>query len=472
MRKTKIICTIGPASEKETILRKLIENGMDCARLNFSHDPHDIQKERMDLVKRLRKEYKKPIPILLDTRGPEIRIKEFGEGKVILEEGQSFTLTTGDRPGNKESVAVTYENLAEFVKTGTLILIDDGLIAMEAVDIKDKDIICRVCNGGKLSNKKSINIPNVSIPMEYLNDKDKKDILFGIEQEVDFIAASFIRSENDILALRSFLDEHGGSKIKIISKVENQEGIRNLDEIIDLSDGVMVARGDLGVEISMKYLPAIQKDMIRKCNKKGIHVITATQMLDSMTVNPRPTRAEVSDVANAIYDGSTMIMLSGETAMGKYPGAAVKTMSEIAECAENSLEYKEKYKKVDLEIEMDFAGAITAAACNAASAIKAKAIVAMSSTGRTVQLLASHRPDCPIIAVVTDEQRARQINIAWSVLSMYGTEQFSSDQTFLHAVEKAKESGLVKKSDILVIVAGSTTQKGKPSDMIKIYEVE
>ena len=339
MRKTKIICTLGPAVDDEKKLAKMIQAGMDCARFNFSHGTHEEQKIRMDRLRKVSKELDIPVAILLDTKGPEIRLKDFEKGSVVLEKGQTFTLDTDSyTPGNKNRIGLSYDKLSQFVTVGADILIDDGKIALEVTAIEGDNVICKVINGGKISNRKSINLPNQNIPMPYISAIDKADILFGISQNVDFIAASFVRNGDDVKKLRKLLKDNGGEHIQIISKIENGQGVKNLEEIIELSDGIMVARGDLGVEISFEKIPAIQKQLIEACNAKGKIVITATQMLESMTQNPRPTRAEVSDVANAIYDGTTAIMLSGESAAGQYPVEAVKTMSKIAQTAEADID--------------------------------------------------------------------------------------------------------------------------------------
>lgn len=471
MRKTKIICTLGPAVEDEAVLKKLMENGMDCARCNFSHGSHEEQKGRMDKVKRVRQELGLPIPILLDTKGPEIRLKDFENGFVMVEEGQTFTLTTGDENGTKDKVALTYSKLAQNVKIGTRILIDDGKIALDVTELKGQDVVCKVINGGKLSNHKSINIPNVIIPMPYISEVDKSDILFGIEQDVDFIAASFVRTVEDVKDLRRLLDENGGKAIQIISKIENMQGVKNLDEIIEASDGIMVARGDMGVEIPFKMLPAIQKDIIEKCYLKGKHVVTATQMLESMTQNPRPTRAEVSDVANAIYDGTTIIMLSGETAAGDYPAEAVKTMAEIAESTEDSINFKKRFTKSQLKLREDVADAIAISACNAAHYLDTKAIVVVTRSGKTADLISNYRPNCSIIAEVVDEKAARQLNLSWGVTPVSAKVQKTFDALFEQTIENATKTGIVEKGDKIIMALGSSIKEGDSSDIIRIHEI-
>lgn len=469
MRRTKIICTLGPAVDDDGILREMMKRGMDCARLNFSHGNHAEQKERMDRVKRLREEMGLPIPILLDTKGPEIRVTSFENGRVELKEGQTFTLDTDQElPGNEDRVSLTYVGLAKYLHRGDRILIDDGKIAMEVIEINSTQIVCQVQNGGTISNHKSINIPGVDIPMPYLNDVDKADILFGIEQEVDFIAASFVRSVDDVRQLRHFLEDNDGQEIKIISKIENMQGVKNLNEIIDLSDGIMVARGDLGVEIPFKNLPAIQKTMIEKCYRAGKIVVTATQMLESMTKSPRPTRAEVSDVANAIYDGTSAIMLSGESAAGDYPCEAVQTMAEIAEAAESSINYKTDFVINDCNLDKNIRDTICKAACGAADYMDAKAIVTVTRTGTTAAFISDFRPNCPIIAETVNARGMRQLNLAWGVLPVQAKEQPSIDKLLDYAKQRAMDTCLVHRGDSIIIVTGSDVSKSNVSDTIRI----
>lgn len=469
MRKTKIICTLGPAVDEEEVLKRLMKNGMNVARFNFSHGTHEEQKVRFDRVKKLREELNLPVAILLDTKGPEIRLKNFEDGKVILEEGQTFTLSVGDFPGTKDKVALTYPKLAEGVEVGNRILIDDGKIAMNVTAIEGDDVVCTVINGGIVSNHKSINVPNVVIPMPYISPVDKEDILFGIAQEVDYIAASFVRTADDVNRLRNLLQANGGEKIKIISKIENIQGVNCIDEIIEASDGIMVARGDLGVEIPFKELPGLQKSMIEKCVTKGKLVVTATQMLESMTHSPRPTRAEVSDVANAIYDGTTAIMLSGESAAGQYPAEAVKTMAEIAEATERCIDYKNM--KSYYTLPKDVANAVAVSACKAANTLNAKAIVALSRSGATAEIIAHYRPECPIISAVVDSQAMRQLNLSFGVLPVQATEQHFSTDLVEYAVRKAMETGYVSDGDTIVIVAGTSRQEGKPSNMMQVHTI-
>ena len=469
MRKTKIICSMGPATESPEIIKELMLNGMDCARFNFSHGTHESHKKHMDTVKAVRKELNLNIPILLDTKGPEIRLKNFKEGKVCLKDGQVFTLSVGEEDGCENCACITFDELYKNVSKGTSILIDDGAVALKVEKIEGTDIICRVINGGVVKNHKGINVPDTFINMPYLSERDKEDLLFGIEQEVDFVAASFVRCAEDIKALRAFLNENGGEHIQIISKIENRSGVENLKEIIDVSDGVMVARGDLGVEISFDELPAIQKKLISACYWQGKHVVTATQMLESMTINPRPTRAEVSDVANAVYDGTTAIMLSGETAAGKYPVEALKTMAEIAQTTESHINYKKRFMTNELELSNDIPNAVSNCACLASYSLNVSAIIAVTRSGRTAQLISAYRPACNIIAPCTDERICRQLNLRWGIRPVLAVQQDNTDKIMAHAVEKSLETGLVKKGDLAVIVGAVI---GQPhTDMLRIYEI-
>ena len=469
MRKTKIICSMGPATESPEIIKELMLNGMDCARFNFSHGTHESHKKHMDTVKAVRKELNLNIPILLDTKGPEIRLKNFKEGKVCVKDGQIFTLSVGDNDGCENCACVTFDELYRNVSNGTSILIDDGAVALKVERIDGTDIVCRVINGGVLKNHKGINVPDTFIDMPYLSEADKSDLLFGIEQDVDFVAASFVRCADDVITLRKFLNENGGQRIQIISKIENRSGVENLKEIIEASDGVMVARGDLGVEISFDELPAIQKKLISACYWQGKHVVTATQMLESMTNNPRPTRAEVSDVANAVYDGTTAIMLSGETAAGQYPIEALKTMAEIASTTESNIHYKKRFMTNELELSNDIPNAVSNCACLASYSLNVEAIIAVTRSGRTARLVSAYRPACKIIAPCTDERTCRQLNLRWGVRPVLSIQQDNTDKIMEHAVEKALETGLVKKGDLTVIVGAVI---GQPHmDMLRLYEI-
>ena len=456
MRKTKIICTLGPAVDSEERITQIINAGMDCARLNFSHGTHEEQEVRLNRVRRIAGELNRHIPILLDTKGPEIRLKDFENGSVVVEKGSLFTFDTDkETPGTKERIGLTYDKLAKNVEVGTKILVDDGKIELKVTAIKGSKVICKVITGGKLSNHKSINIPNVEIPMPYLNDVDKSDLLFGIEHNVEYIAASFVRCADDLKKLRKFLKDNGGQDIKVISKIENGQGINNFDEILELSDGIMVARGDMGVEINFEKIPAIQKMMIEKCNREGKIVVTATQMLESMTENPRPTRAEVSDVANAIYDGTTVIMLSGESAAGRHPVEAVRTMANIAVNAENTINYYEKYVDSSADMEPNLKNATCASAYNAAKYLDAKAIVVLTRSGATANILSRFHPECPVIAATISERGRNQLNLVWGITPVAAENLDSADKFVEYAVSKAVESRLVKRGDNIVVILAS-----------------
>ena len=408
IKKTKIVCTLGPASENEETLRELIKNGLNVCRLNFSHGSHEEHKGRMDLVKKLREELNMPTAILLDTKGPEIRTGKFDVPEVFLEEGQTFTITMKDVIGDKERCTVSYKGLANDVKPGDTILIDDGLVGLTVKEVNNDDIVCEVQNSGIVKNHKGVNVPGVKVNLPAITEKDRSDIEFGIEQGIDFIAASFVRKVSDVLAIREILEENNAEHIKIISKIENQEGVENLDEIIEVSDGIMVARGDLGVEIPTEEIPVVQKLMIKKCNEAGKPVITATQMLDSMIRNPRPTRAEVTDVANAIYDGTDAIMLSGETAAGKYPVEAVKTMATIAKRAEETM----RNRRDKINKSKNVTDAISYATCTTAMDLEAKAILSSTASGHTARMVSKFRPDCPIVATTSNESVSTNLGSA------------------------------------------------------------
>ena len=471
MRKTKIVCTMGPAADSPEMLRELMKAGMDVARINFSHGTHEGALETINKIKKAREEVGKPVAILLDTKGPEIRLKTFKEGKVHLKKGQQFTLCTDDIDGDETQVSITYADLPKDVTAGTKILIDDGLIELEVLSIRSNKIICEVKNGGQISDRKGVNVPNISLSMPYMSDKDRADILFGIKQDVDFIAASFVRTAEDVMEIKSILEKNDGKNIKIISKIENAEGVENIDSIIKVSDGIMVARGDMGVEIDMQALPAIQKELIKKTYRAGKVVITATQMLDSMIRNPRPTRAEVTDVANAIYDGTSAIMLSGETAIGKYPIEAVKTMALIAESTENDIDYVKRLEKMDFNSNMDVTNAIGHATCTTAHDLHASAIIALTVSGGTARQLSRFRPSCPIIAPTISQKATRQLMLSWGVVPVSSEERSNTDELFEHAVEKALETGLVKNGDLVVITGGAPMGVAGTTNIMKVHLV-
>ena len=472
MRKTKIVCTLGPATMDEKILKRLIEEGMDVARLNFSHGTHEEQKVRMDMVKKLRKECGKHIALLLDTKGPEIRTRDFEGGKVEIVAGQTFTLTTRDIVGDSTITSITYKDLAKDVEIGTRILIDDGLIELKVKDIIDEDLVCEVINGGFVSNHKGINVPGVHLNMPYMSQKDIDDILFGIKQDVDFIAASFVRSAKDVLEIRKLLDENGGKNINIISKIENAEGVKHIDDIIYVSDGIMVARGDMGVEIPGEEVPVIQKMIIRKVYNAGKQVITATQMLDSMMKNPRPTRAETTDVANAIYDGTSAIMLSGETAAGLYPIESVQTMVRIAERTEEDINYRGRFFQIERRANNNVTDAVCHATCTTAIDLNASAVVTVTKSGTSARNISKYRPVCPIIAGTTSDKVCRQLNMSWGVIPVHLDEKNEIFELFDHAVEAAKDSGLLKSGETVVVTAGVPLGVSGNTNMIKVQVVQ
>lgn len=471
MRKTKIVCTIGPATNDESVLRDLMLAGMDVARINFSHGTHEGAKEMADKIKKVREELDLPVAILLDTKGPEIRLKSFKDGKVTLKEGQTFTLYTNDIEGDENGVSVTYSNLPDDVSVGSRILIDDGLIELQVTMIKPDKIICIVKNGGVISNSKGVNIPNAELSMPYMSEKDRSDILFGIEQDFDFIAASFVRTAEDVLEIKQLLERNGGRDINVIAKIENAQGVENIDEILNVSDGIMVARGDMGVEIDMQDLPVIQKDLIRKTYRAGKRVITATQMLDSMIRNPRPTRAEISDVANAIYDGTSAIMLSGETAMGKYPVETVKTMASIAERTENDIDYVKRLKMMDFVSGFDVTNAISHATCTTAHDLGVAAIIALTYSGGTARQISRFRPICPIIAPTLSDKARRQLNLSWGVVPMKSKAAANSDELFDSAVDDAEKAGYVKRGDLVVITGGVPMGVAGTTNIMKVHIV-
>lgn len=478
MKKTKIICTMGPNADNEETLRALIENGMDVARFNFSHGDYEEQKARMDLLKRVRKEMHRPIAILLDTKGPEIRtgVLENG-GKVLLREGEEFTLTATEMAGTEKKVYQMYPQLSKDVKPGDTILIDDGLIGLKVKEIQGKDIVCRVVNGGELGQRKGINVPNVSVNLPGITAKDKKDIIFGIEQGIDFIAASFVRNADAVREIRTILKEHNAEHIEIISKIENSEGIENLDKIIQASDGIMVARGDMGVEIPAYEVPHVQKMIVEKCNQKYKPVIIATQMLDSMIRNPRPTRAEVTDVANAIREGTDAIMLSGETAMGKYPVEALKMMVKIAESTEQYMDYDVLPEYRSLRGDANVSNAVGVAAVRTATNVQAACIVTPTVSGQTARLMSNFRPEVPIYAVTPNEWAQRKMQLYWGVTPLKGYEEDTTEHIISHAMYVVKREGYVREGDMVVFTAGDPATnmvkgKGAMTNMMHVIEAK
>ena len=470
MRKTKIICTLGPSTDKDGVLRELVANGMNVARFNFSHGSYEEHKGRLDNLKAIRAELGKPVAALLDTKGPEIRLKEFKNGVEMLEAGQTFTLTTREVEGTKEICSITYKDLPQDVHEGGTIMLDDGLIKLRITNVTDTDITCVVLNSGKIKNKKGVNVPGVHLSMPYLSQRDRDDIIFGVQQGFDFIAASFVRTAQDVYDIRNLLNEYD-SNIRIIAKIENREGVNNIDSILAAADAVMVARGDLGVEIDFTELPGIQKSVIDRSFSFGKPIVTATQMLDSMMVNPRPTRAEISDVANAIYDGTSAIMLSGETAAGAYPVEALKTMSAIAERTENEVHYRDN-RLVDAgNGQISVSDATAHAACLTAKDVNASAIVTVSESGNTARLLSKYRPAQPIIACVMNEQVQRQLAISWGITPLMMALAHSTDELIEMSTSLAKENGYLHDGELAVVTAGVPVGVSGTTNMIKIHMI-
>ena len=471
MRKTKIICTLGPSSESEEKLREIMLAGMNVARFNFSHGSHEEHKKRFDRVMKISGELGLQIATLLDTKGPEIRLKDIEGGKTVLESGQTFTLTTEDMMGTNEKVSITYKNLIHDISVGTTILIDDGLIEMVVQEITDTDIICDVINGGPISNHKGVNVPGAELSMPYLSEQDISDIMFGCDMGFDFLAASFVRCKEDILSVRKIIEEHG-SHMKIIAKIENMQGIHNLEGILEASDGIMVARGDMGVEVAMEEVPVFQKRMIKKALVQGKIVITATQMLDSMIKNPRPTRAEVTDVANAIYDGTSAIMLSGESAAGAYPVEAVKTMARIAERAEKDIDYISRFSRRNDDVKEDVTTAISHACCTTAIDLEAAAIITVTMSGFTASMVARYQPACPVIGCTVDKKVFRQLGLVWGVQPLLINREDSAEKLFDSAVEASKKAGFVQTGDRVVLTAGVPLGISGKTNMLRVVDVE
>ena len=472
MRKTKIVCTIGPSSQDEEIFKELILNGLNVARLNFSHGTHAEHKEKIITIKKVREELNTQTAIMLDTKGPEIRVRDFETGQAELVKGQDFILTTREITGNDKIVSVTYSQFTNDIKKGDTILIDDGLISMEAVEIiNNTDVKCLVKNGGTVKNKKGINVPNVQINLPPLTDSDISDIKFGIEMGIDYIAASFIRKANDVIEIRRVLEEEDAGHIMIISKIENRQGVENIDEIIEVSDGIMVARGDLGVEIPAEEVPLVQKMIIKKCNDAGKPVITATQMLDSMMRNPRPTRAEVSDVATAIFEGTDAIMLSGETASGSYPVEAVKTMAGIALMIEGSLNYNELLKSKSPASNCSVTDSISYATCKSSLDLSASAIISATTSGYTAASVSRYRPAAPIIAATPFQQVMRKLAIFWGVYPIKIEKLQSTDLIIEKSVETVLKSGYLKKGDLTIITAGVPAGISGITNLLKVHIV-
>lgn len=472
MRKTKIICTIGPATDDESVMRELMLNGMNVARFNFSHGDYEIHRKRFEQVVKLREELNLPIATLLDTKGPEIRLGKFAENKPVeIYDGDTYILTTDDVICDNKRGSISFKNLPRDVKKGTQILINDGVIELCTEKISGNDIICRVVHGGTLSNNKGINVPGVKLSMPYLSDNDINDLEFGAKMGFDFIAASFVRSSADIHYLRKFTQSLGWFDVRIIAKIENSDGVENIDEIIDAADGIMIARGDMGVEIPFEKIPAIQKTLIYKGYRAGKQVITATQMLESMITNPRPTRAEITDVANAIYDGTSAIMLSGETAAGAFPIDAVKTMALIAETTENDIDYIHQFLNSKSDATNSIADAIAHATVTTAHDLNAKAIITVTKGGGTARLISKYRPQAMIIGCTTSEKVCRQLNLSWGITPYVIDEKSNTDELFAVAVETAEERNLVESGDIAVITAGVPIGISGTTNLMKVEKI-
>lgn len=465
MKKTKIVCTLGPSSSSKEIISKMYDAGMNVCRINFSHGTHEEHAEKIRIIKEIREERGIPLPILLDTKGPEFRTKTYKNGKIVLKKGDKFTFTTDDIIGDETRVSVSYEHIAEVMQKGDKILLNNGLMVFEVDSVEGNDVHTTVLEGGETSNHKSMYFPDKCLKLEFLSQRDKDDILFGIKHDVDFIALSFVSCKEDLLAVRKFVNENGGENIDIIAKIESRQGVINLKEIAEVSDGIMVARGDLGVEIPYEELPNIQKSMIDTCRIIGKRCITATEMLESMIHNPRPTRAEISDVANAVYDGSSAVMLSGETAAGAYPVEAVRAMAKIVEQAENFKVYIQNIAD-DKFIISTMGEALSHSACTLARDLNAKAIVVCTHTGKTARMVSRFRPQIPIIGLTSDVKAYRKLALSWGVLPMMSDEYNSVDILFYFAKQAAKASGLVKKGDTIVMTGGTPIGKGGNSTLI------
>ncbi len=473
MRKTKIICTLGPACDSEPVLRKMLQNGMNIARLNFSHQDLSYHADNIAMIKKLRSELNIPVAILLDTKGPEIRIGRFKNGGVTLNSGDKFTLTTRDCEGDETTVQVNCAILPQQVKAGDLLLLDDGLITLEVDSSTDTDILTTIKVGGEISGNKGVNVPGTHIDLPFLSEKDKQDLLFGIEQDVDFIAASFTRSADDITEMRNFVNYNGGHDIRIIAKIENSEGIDNFDDILSVADGIMVARGDMGVEVDYEMVPGIQKRLIKQCYRSGKMVITATQMLESMIHSLNPTRAEISDVANAVFDGTSAVMLSGESAVGINPPRVVKVMADIALQAERDAFSMHTFDRFSTSTDTDdITGAICDATCRAALDLNATAIIAVTKNGETARLMSKYRPNIPVIGATPSEKTYHQLSLSWGVTPVLARYQATSDELFRHAVDCAKMVGLVKKGDRVVITAGIPLGISGTTNTLRVQIVE
>jgi len=466
MRKTKIICTIGPACAEEEILREMCLEGMNVARLNFSHGTHEEHQVKIDRIKKIREELNLPVAILLDTKGPEYRIRTFRDGKIFLREGDLFTFDTRDVPGDRHRVSVNYEGLTKDLSPGDRILLSNGLLVFEVVEIEGSEVRCRTLVGGELSDRKSMNFPGKVLKLTYLSEQDKKDLLFGVRNEVDFVACSFVSTLQDVLDVRTFLDTNGGREIELIAKIENRSGVDNIMEIATACSGIMIGRGDMGVEIPFEQLPAIQKQLINACRMIGKRVITATEMLESMIYNPRPTRAEISDVANAVYDETSAIMLSGETAVGKYPVLTLQTMGRIAEETEKNIHYKKRFQNMEFTIR-DMTDAVSHAACSLAMDIDAKVIVSCTISGITARMISRFRPPIDIMALTPYESTRRKLALSWGVTPLIATEMNATDQLLDMAQRVATEQCGLKSGDRIVITGGMTNAISGNTNVLK-----
>lgn len=471
-RKTKIVCTLGPAVDDENILRQMILEGMNIARFNMSHGSHEEHGERLAMLKRLRADLNMPVAALLDTKGPEIRLGDFEQKQVVLKQGQLFTLTTSEILGNKESAYITYSGLPYDVTPGNRILIDDGLVEMEVESVVGEEIRCLVKNTGVISARKGVNVPGAALSLPFINEKDYNDLRFAVEQGFDFVAASFTRTYEDMRELKHILKELGGEKIKVIAKIENSQGVENLDEILSIADGVMVARGDMGVEIPLEEVPVIQKEIIKKVYGVGKQVITATQMLDSMMQYPRPTRAEANDVANAVYDGTSAIMLSGETASGKYPLECVRTMVRIAGRTEQDIDYRKRFLQNKLPTLGSITNAISKATVNAAMELDAKAIVTVTESGRTAYMISRYRPFCPVIACTSKEQTYRQLSLSWGIIPLLIEEKEALDELFEEAIKAVEKASYASEGDVIVLTAGVPIGTSGTTNLLKVHCIE
>ena len=470
MRKTKIICTIGPSSLNEETLTKMCQAGMDVARLNFSHGDHAEQKQKIDLIKKVREKLHVPLAMMLDTKGPEYRIGTFKDGSITLKDGDTFTFTTEQVEGDQTKVSVSYKDLIKNLKVGDRILVNNGLVTFDVKELKGNDAICTVVDGGVMSNKKSMCFPNKVMTGPFLSEQDKKDLLFGIQNDVDFVAASFVSTKDDVVQLRKFLNDNGGEQIEIIAKIENRSGIENVESICEACEGIMIARGDLGVEIPFAEVPAVQKNLIRKCRLLGVRVITATEMLETMIYNPRPTRAEISDVANAVYDGTSAIMLSGETAAGKYPAEAVRVMAEIAQYTEEHTGYRTRFLKEDFHIYSNL-DAISHATCTMAIDVKAKGIVVCSTSGVTARMVSRFRSPVDIVGMTTNVKVWRKLALSWGVTPVLAEEFTSMDVMFYHAMACAKEKFHLQPGDSVVLTGGPINGRTGNTNTIKVETV-